>query len=92
MEVEEFIHRRFKVDCDWKSGNCYYFAVILKTRFSQGKIMYDVVNGHFVFELNNSYYDYSGKIICDKENLVDWDNFKMYDSIRFERILDGCVL
>ena len=28
-QVEEFIQRRFPVDCNWTNGNCYYFAVIL---------------------------------------------------------------
>lgn len=42
-EVLEFIHRRFPVDCDWLSGNCFYFAIILKSNFKSGDIYYDVI-------------------------------------------------
>ena len=31
-DVLEFIHRRFKKDNDWTTGNCYYFACILKEK------------------------------------------------------------
>ena len=32
-EIIEFINRRFKLDCNWTNGNCYYFALILADRF-----------------------------------------------------------
>ena len=56
-EVLEFIKRRFSVDCNWTTGNCYYFAIILKDCFSSGKIFYDVINGHFIFFYDGKYYD-----------------------------------
>ena len=54
-DIIQFINKRFKNDCDWINGNCYYFAVILKDRFPEGSIFYDVTCGHFVFEYNNQF-------------------------------------
>lgn len=90
-EVLEFIKRRFKVDCNWVDGNCYYFAIILKDRFPDGKIFYDVINGHFVFEYQDKLYDWNG-IHHSEELLVNWDNFDEYDSLLKKRIIRDCVL
>jgi hypothetical protein len=64
QEVLEFIDRRFKKDCDWKTGNCYYFAVILAERFRKYEpvLYYDTVDGHFICRVNNIFYDCSDVI------------------------------
>ena len=90
-EVLEFIQRRFKKDCNWIDGNCYYFAVILKDRFPEGEILYDVIYGHFVFQYDNKYYDWTG-IHNPKGILVDWENFDEYDYLLKKRIIRDCVL
>ena len=58
----DFINRRFKEDCNWINGNCYYFALILRDRFPGGIIYYDVINGHFIYQYNGNYYDWTGII------------------------------
>lgn len=90
-EVLEFIKRRFPVDCNWTTGNCYYFSIILKDCFSSGKIFYDVINGHFIFLYDGKYYDWTGEI---KPNgyLVEWDKFEEYDSLQKQRIIHDCLL
>ena len=90
--VIEFIKRRFKSDCNWISGNCYYFAMILKTRFPDGVIFYDVINGHFVFNYADRYYDYTGIITPGENNIIEWDIFGQYDSLQRERIIRDCIL
>lgn len=90
-EVEEFIKRRFKTDCKWVSGNCYYFSVILKDRFPEGTIFYDVIKGHFMFLYKDQFYDWTG-IIPSSECLVEWDSFEKYDSLQKERIVKECIL
>ena len=90
--VIEFIKRRFKSDCNWISGNCCYFAMILKTRFPDGVIFYDVINGHFVFNYADCYYDYTGIITPDENNIIEWDIFGQYDSLQRERIIRDCIL
>lgn len=91
QEIIEFIYRRFKIDCNWLDGNCYYFAVILKDRFPSGLIYYDVISGHFVFKYENSYYDWTGEISPSKV-VVEWNKFDEYDSLCKKRVVDGCIL
>ncbi len=90
-EVLEFIQRRFKDDCKWTTGNCYYFAIILKDRFPEGKIFYDVIYGHYVFQYKNEYYDWTG-IINPLGYLVEWDKFDEYDSLLKKRIIRDCIM
>lgn len=90
-DVSAFITRRFSGDCNWLSGNCYYFAVILKTRFPEGIIWYDVFYGHFYFQFGEKFYDWEGEVI-PKGKLVEWDAFKEYDSSQRERIVRDCIM
>ena len=90
-EVIEFIHRRFKSDCNWISGNCYYFAIILKDRFPEGTIFYDVIYGHFVFLYKDRYYDWTGNV-TPKGFLVPWDQFEEYDYLQKKRIITDCIM
>lgn len=92
-KVLEFIQRRFKIDCKWTDGNCYYFAVILKDRFPEGKIFYDVIWGHFIFEYLGRFYDWTGIKDYDGhlESLIEWDNFNKYDSLQRQRIVQDCL-
>ncbi len=89
--IVEFISRRFSNDCSWISGNCYYFSIILKDRFPNGIIYYDVINGHFIFKYNDNFYDWTGKINPDGY-LVEWDQFDKYDSLQRQRIILDCIL
>ena len=92
-EVLEFIHRRFPIDCHWLDGNCYYFALILLDRFPMGKILYDVIDGHFVCQIDGVKYDWSG--IADesgKHHWVEWDKFNEYDDLQHERVVRDCLM
>ena len=92
-KILEFIQRRFKNDCNWTDGNCYYFAVILKDRFPEGKIFYDVVNGHFVFCYYGEFYDWNGVYNpMSVDSVVVWDAFNKYDSLQKERIVRNCIM
>jgi hypothetical protein len=97
-EVLEFIHRRFKTDCNWKTGNCYYFAIILKERFKdyEPELYYDTLEGHFICRICSTFYDWSGVIYNDYEYLkryvVKWDDFEEYDKLQFKRILNDVIM
>lgn len=92
-EVLDFIHKRFSKDNNWLTGNCYYFAVILKTRFPEGIILYDVIDGHFVLQYNGIKYDWSGVYEENNEHCwIEWDLFDSYDSIQKEVIVRDCIL
>lgn len=88
-EVLEFINRRFKNDCHWLDGNCYYFCIILKERFKSGKIVYDQIKGHFMFLYEGVLYDYSGIINCDTYNLLD--DIKGDDPLLYSRLERDCI-
>ena len=85
-EVLEFIHRRFPTDCNWISGNCFHFAVILHSVYKNSTIYYDVINGHFVTLIDGKYYDWTGIV-----DLVEWDNFEEYDSLQYKVIKRDCI-
>lgn len=90
-EVLKFIQKRFKKDCNWTTGNCYYFSTILKNRFPDGRIFYDVIYGHFVFQYGNQYYDWNG-IVLFVGYLVEWDKFDEYDFLLKQRIIRDCIM
>ena len=90
-EVIEFITRRFSIDCNWTSGNCYYFAVILKDRFPEGKLVYEVIDGHFLFDYKGKLYDFNGEQQREGKCLVDWDTFDDYDSKQKCCIIRDCI-
>lgn len=89
--VLDFINKRFKQDCNWMNGNCYYMSLILKDRFPNGSIWYDVINGHFVFLYNDKYYDWTG-IVEPNGYLVEWNKFDEYDSLQKKVIIRDCLM
>lgn len=91
-EVVEFIKRRFPIDCNWTSGNCYFFAVILKARFPDGKVVYDDVEGHFLFSYQGRLYDYNGEQPVGNRSLIEWNLFDEYDHALKQRIIRDCIM
>ena len=89
-EVEEFIQRRFSVNCNWTSGNCYYFALILKDRFN-GTIYYNPIQGHFICRIGYDFYDYTGKV-SEPPILYNWDYYKDHDELDYQHIVRDCCM
>jgi len=88
-EVEEFIERRFPIDCNWLNGNCYYFAVILKERFPGGRIMYDPIDGHFLYEIEDEFFDWNGLAIDVSERVFDFES--MDDEKYKNHLIRDCI-
>ena len=88
-EVLEFIKRRFKNDCNWLDGNCYYFSLILKDRFPMGDIYYDIIWGHFCLKINEDFFDFNG--IYTPTKVIKWENFDEYDSLLKQLIIRDCI-
>lgn len=72
-------------------GCCYWFAHILKSRFVFGKIMYEPIIGHFLYELDGVCYDITGKVDRSSLHLYDWNTYEINSSHR-KRILHDCIL
>lgn len=96
--VIEFIRRRFKDDCKWSTGNCYYFALILKERFCNydPEIYYDVVEGHFLCKIENVFYDWNGIANYTDEYtskyIKRWSTYHNEDIIHWERIVRDVIM
>jgi len=92
-EVVDFIEKRFSKDSDWLNGNCYYFALILKTRFPKGKIYYDTIEGHFVLRYEGKYYDWLGEYTPVKRSAVkQWSRMGSVDPYLRDIIKRDCLM
>ena len=96
--VLEFINRRFKKDCDFKSGNCYYFAIILCERFKEYNpvIYYDSLEGHFITEIKDIFYDCTGKLEFNSDYkdmyILKWFDLYNNDQLWGDRIIRDVIL
>lgn len=91
--IKEFIVRRWSnsnFDCKWTIGNCYWFAVILTTRFPYLKIYYEPIIGHFVAGDGTKFYDINGEY--KSSNLKAFEDIKREDDIFYKRLIRDCVL
>ena len=88
-DIIDFINRRFpntdKSNSNWLKGNCYYFALILKDRFINSEIYYDVIHGHFVTLIGDCLYDASGLYYkLSETELVRLNNTPLTRSIKLD--------
>lgn len=90
-EILEFINRRFpENNGNWLNGNCFWFALILKTRFHNGAIWYEPVDGHFIFKYDDCFYDWTGIYTGDTSRAFEFT--KDYDPTLYERLIRDCIL
>lgn len=83
-EILKFIKKRFPYDCNWLSGNCYYFALILHNRFSNSEIYYDDIKGHFITKIQEQFYDWTG--LVKPKHVIKWTGYKKVDRLHYNRI------
>ena len=94
-EVLEFIKKfkwRFPKEQEviFTEGNCYYFAVILRERFS-GKIYYLPIVNHFICKIGKEYYDITGKANLGNEKPWDWEEYQKEEPLGSGRIIRDCI-
>jgi hypothetical protein len=89
-EIEEFISL-FNGDTKFANGLCYWFAHILKARFSYGDIWYDQIENHFYFVTTNGAYDVFGKTTLP-HSAMRWSEYKDYDHLDYQRVVRDCIL
>ena len=90
-EILDFINRRFSSNnSNWLNGNCYWFSYILKGRFPEGEIFYEPAVGHFLFKLNNKFYDWEGEYLEDTTLAHKFS--KDNDILLYKHLIRDCVL
>lgn len=89
-EILSFIQRRFPSDCHWTDGNCYYFSLILRSRFPNLQIFYEPILGHFVAGDGAHFYDFNGEFF-NYETLVLFDDIEKQDPLWYSRIVRDCI-
>jgi hypothetical protein len=93
-EILDFIKRRFSSDCNWMSGNCFYFAQILASRFN-GDIVYEPIEGHFLFwGSDDKFYDWTGIRNYTREErrkMFLWRFASDKDPLLYNRIYRDCI-
>lgn len=72
-------------------GCCYWFALILYTRFEQYQptVVYDEVANHFATKIGNRVFDISGDV-TDQFNWVDFAD--MEDDLLRNRLIRDCIM
>lgn len=93
-KILEWIHRRFPQDSNWLNGNCYQFALLLNSTF-EGEIVYDPIDGHFLFySVCGRFYDWSGIRVYSRsysQTFVKWSNYRQEDPLHYERVMRDCA-
>ena len=93
-EVLEFIAHFHKVknpeviDNLFTNGCCYWFSLLLHSRFKGSIIMYDPIENHFVTKIEDRLYDVTGDV-TGKYNVIDWETYD--DDIHKKRIISQCI-
>lgn len=87
-----FIHRRFGPECDsrWTTGNCMWFATILKLRFPSSEIMYDSVRNHFLVLLHGKLIDWTGIVPDGAYDVVPWSDIIRDDPFLCRHVIRDC--
>lgn len=82
------------INC-FSNGNCYWFARILKDRFSKyyssTDIIYHPVENHFATYIDGDIYDITGIINDTVLNWYSWPYYKYIDSTHAHRLRRDCI-
>lgn len=73
------------------NGYCYYFALILHTRFPDSSIVYYAVGNHFACKIKDRVFDITGDLTYKNLFFEDWEDFKKHDSLGSSRIIKCCI-
>jgi hypothetical protein len=88
-EILNFIKQRWSIDSNFRTGNCLWFAIILKIRFPSLDIYYLPIEGHFIVGKDNIYYDWSGELEL-QETPILFDYIKETDYLWYSHLIRDC--
>ena len=95
-EILEFLDRRFQRSnprredpCNWLTGNCYWMAMILASRFNL-EVYYDPVVGHFFVGESEEgpFYDWHGETTPVRH--IKLRNLREMDEAWYNRLMRDC--
>lgn len=90
--IEQF--RELGAENCFSNGMCYYFTVILRTRFGgySTKRLYDPVANHFATQIDGRIYDITGDITDEPDHKwIEWMAYQRIDSTHARRIERDCI-
>ena len=87
--IVQFIQQFDKDKDTFLYGMCYWFAVILSSRFG-GEIYYNDIDNHFATLIGNSLYDVTGELY-NKSEFIPWEQYSPNSSER-KRVIKYCIL
>lgn len=94
-QIKDFRKRRFAQDNNWTTGNCYWYAQILQTRFPRLSIYYQPITNHWLAGNKNLniYADWNGVYSLTElqEEPILWENYWDIDSYHVARLIDQCI-
>ena len=91
--INKFIHRFTEAPftvATFTSGCCYWFAIILMTRFKDENavLMYDQIDNHFGVKINSRIYDINGDVTND----YNWEEWDKIDDPSLKNIIErDCI-
>lgn len=87
-KILNFIKKRFSIDNNWLTGNCYWFALILCYEFGL-QLYYEPIDGHFLAGRDKEYFDWSGKV-KDKKDYILFKDLIEKDPVWAYHIIRDC--
>ena len=74
-------------------GNCWYFSVILSSRFVSSVIMYEPIENHFLILIDDNLYDIRGNVteLYNIDKLIVWNEYELIDKLHYDRIVRDCI-
>lgn len=88
QEVLAFIDEFKSATKLFMEGKCYWFAVILKERFS-GQLYYDPIWNHWACLINDKLYDVTG--IIQEGMFSPWPGVFIDDTTYYNRLVNQCI-
>ena len=83
-------HEYDSVDRTFTEGCCYWFAVILHTRFPESYIVYDPTLNHFATKIGDRVFDVTGDVT--EQAVSGWEPWDAYDDLPHRRrIARDCI-
>lgn len=87
-EILKFISNFKDMQDHYLYGKCYWFAIILQTRFG-GVLYYNQVENHWVTKIGETLYDVQG--VVNSTDYEEWPGEIIEDTLYYNRLVRDCI-